>query len=116
MLVLSVKKNNYLKINGDEVIMRIMNMDKEGLLISAFHKHDTYSSYLPAEQFFVKMGHTFNFSDTLKMTCLRTKGKQMKVGFEGTDRIERAKGKVRFTIAKPRNLDDDFFNFDTEGY
>jgi len=116
MLVLSLKKNNYLKINGDETIVRVVSMNKEGLLIKTFDKHQSCNSYTPGEEFFIERGHSLNVSNTLKMTCLITKGKQMKVGFEGTDEIKQVKGRLKFTIARPRNLDDDFFNFDTEGY
>lgn len=116
MLVLSLKKNKHLKINGDETIVRVVSMDKKGLLMKTFDKHESYNSYEPGEEFFIENGHSLNISNTLKMTCLKTKGKQMKVGFEGTDEIEQVKGKLKFAIARPRNLDDDFFNFDTEGY
>lgn len=115
MLVLTLKKNNYIKVNEGEILVQMLGVSKKGLLLKVLFQNedDTYSiddTYISTEE------DPAEITDNLKVIHLQGTGRQVKIGLEGSDSVSRCESKFKYTIARPRNLDDDFFNFDTEGY
>lgn len=115
MLVLTLKKNNYIKINEGEILVQRLGVSNDGLLLKVLFQNEdnTYSiddTYISTEE------NPLEVTENLKVHYLKGSGKQIKVGFEGSDSVTRCEDKFKFAIARPRNLDDDFFNFNTEGY
>lgn len=115
MLVMTLKKNSLLQLNKGESLILIKGVSKKGLEVKLLSKNE-YGNYndeglhTPNKEKFIKI------SESLKLIHLSGSGNQMKVGFEGEDFIVRCPKKFKYVIQKPRNLDDSFFDFDTEGY
>lgn len=115
MLVLTLKKNDYIKINEGEKLIQMLGVSKKGLLLKVLLQNDD-NTYNIDETYISTKENPIEISNSLKVIHVKGSGRKVKVGFEGFDSILRCDDNFKFTIARPRNLDDDFFNFDTEGY
>lgn len=115
MLVLTINKNTYVNVNDGLFMVQFVGRSKKGLILKVYKKNDD-NTYTLQDSYLSTKDYPFKLDGDLKISHLYGGGKQMKIGFEGNSKVERCKGKVKFTIKRPRNLDDDFFNFDTEGY
>ena len=98
MLVLSLKKSDHLKIDHDEIYVKVVSMNNAGISIKTLKKQND-NLYSPSELIPITIGSSLKISDSLVMTCLKTKGEQMKVGFNGKSEVLREKNKIRFIKA-----------------
>lgn len=115
MLVMTLKKNSLLEIDQGTQLLKIEGVSKRGLIIKVLDKKQdgTYKDngkQISTESTPLRVGND------LKVIHLKGSGNQIKVGFEGNSLVGRCPKKYKYIIHKDRNLDDDFFNFDTEGY
>lgn len=115
MLVMTLKKNSLLKVNEGKQLIGIQGVSKKGLLVKVLNRNED-GTYTNDDVYVSTKDNPFNLSGKLKVIHLKGSGKQIKVGFEGQMSVVRCPKKFKYTIQRPRNLDDDFFDFDTEGY
>lgn len=115
MLVLALNKGNYVNVNNGESLVQTVGISKKGLILKVYKKNED-ETYTLDNTYLSTPEYPFTLEKDLKITHLKGSGKQMKVGFNGDSSVERCPNKFKFTIQRPRNLDDDFFNFDMEGY
>lgn len=115
MLVLAINKGKYVSVNNGESLVQNVGTSKKGLILKVFKKNED-KTYTLEDTYLSTPEYPFVLDKDLKITHIKGNGKQMKLGFEGNYSVERCPDKFKFPISRPRNLDDDFFNFDTEGY
>lgn len=115
MLVLTVKRKSCITINDGETLIQFMRANKKGLLMKVMLRNDD-NTYSIDDTYISTKEEPAQVTDNLKVIHLKGGGKEFKIGLEGFDKVYRCEPKFKFTVARHRNLDDDFFNFDTEGY
>lgn len=114
MLVLTVKKRKFVSVNNGEYLLQILSGSKWGLSMKLLKKDGDF--YDNMGTMFSSDERPFLLNGKLKITHVSGKGKQIKVGFDGDYKITRCPDKFVYKTKPKIDLDDDFFNFDTEGY
>lgn len=115
MLVMTLKRNALLNINDGEQLIMVKELSEQNLSLKVMDRNEN-GTYKDNGIHIVHKDNPLDLDSGLTISYLRGVGNQMKLGFTGTASVLRCPKKFVYHIEKPNRFDDDFFNFDTEGY